>query len=86
MGLGDSAIINQLPAKIESSKCLLVGLRSWDEGMQERQHKLGIKGVSPAELYENNTYDVVGFTVAELMPGIAIKLKNLLKEIPLLND
>ena len=39
-----------LPGKTDASKALIVGLRSWDKGMQERQRKLGIKGLSPQEV------------------------------------
>jgi arginase len=54
LGMGDETIINTLPVKISPSKALLVGLRSWDEGMKERQTELGIKGLSPAEVIENS--------------------------------
>lgn len=138
LGLGDKEIMNTLPAKIDASKVLIVGLRSWDEGMHERQAKLGIKGVSPQEVAENSnlvmdwlkntgasrvvihfdmdvldpaeiiaaigtdpngmkiaeavrlindissTYDLIGLTVAEPMPRVAIKLRNMLDQLPLL--
>lgn len=138
LGLGDKEIMNILPGKFDASKALLVGLRSWDEGMKERQAELGIKGLSPAEVAENSNavmewlkntgaskvvihfdmdvldpaeiiaavgtdpngmkiaevvrvindissdYDIVGLTVAEPMPRIAIKIKNMLNQLPLL--
>lgn len=138
LGLGDGEIINTLPAKVDASKALLVGLRSWDTGMKERQGELGIKGLSPAEVAENsdaimewlkNTraskvvihfdmdvldpaeiiaavgtdpdgmkieetvrvindiaskYDLISLTVAEPMPRVAIKIKNMLNQLPLL--
>lgn len=140
LGMGDETIINTLPAKVDASKALLVGLRSWDEGMKERQAKLGIKGLSPAEVANSSTpvmewlknsgaskvvihfdmdvldpaeiiaavgtdpngmkmteairvindiaaeYDLVGLTVAEPMPQVAIKIKNMLNSLPLLKD
>lgn len=138
LGLGDKEIMNTLPAKIDASIALIVGLRSWDEGMRERQNELGIKGLSPQEVAGNSNavmhwlkntgvskvvihfdmdvldpteiiaaigtdpngmkiaevvrlindiaseYDVVGLTVAEPMPRVAIKLRNMLEQLPLL--
>lgn len=140
MGMVDEVIMKTLPAKVDASKCLLVGIREWDEGMQERQAELGIKGLSPSEVKENslqvmewlkNTgvskvvihfdldvldpsdliaavgvvpagmkidevlrvindisseYDIVGLTVAEPMPRVAIKIRNILDKLPLLNN
>lgn len=54
LGLGDPQIMEMLPAKGEASKTLIVGLRAWDEGMPERQNKLGIKGLAPVETVENS--------------------------------
>lgn len=140
LGMGDEEIISLLPGRIDASKALIVGLRSWDEGMQERQQKLGIKSLSPAQVAENSSailywiketgiskvmihfdldvldpaeliaavgvdpngmkieevlrvihdiaaqYDIVGLTVAEHVPRVAIKLRNILNELPLLNE
>lgn len=140
MGMGDEEIMKMLPAKVDPSKALLVGLRSWDEGMKKRQAELGIKGLAPAEVAENSSaviewlkntgaskvvihfdldvldpaeiiaavgtdangmkieetirlindiaaqYDIVGLTVAEPMPRVAIKIRNMLHELPLLKD
>lgn len=140
LGLGDEDIMKVLPGKLEASKSLLVGLRSWDEGMKSRQKELGIKGLSPAEVAAGSTavlewlkgtgaskvvvhfdldvldpnemiagvgvepdgmkiqgvvrlindiaaeYDLVGLTVAEPMPRIAIKIRNMLDQLPLLKD
>lgn len=140
LGMGDEEIINTLPSKFDASKALLVGLRSWDEGMQERQKELGIKGLSPEEVagsssavmeWLKNTgaskvvihfdldvidpaemiagvgvdpngmkiddvvrvindisaeYDLLSLTVAEPMPRIAIKMRNMLGRLPLLNE
>lgn len=47
LGMGDEEIMRLLPGKFDASKALIVGLRSWDTGMKERQEKLGIKGLSP---------------------------------------
>lgn len=140
LGMGDEEIMNVLPGKFETSKSLLVGLRSWDEGMKERQKELGIIGLSPAEVAADSTavqewlkgtgvskvvihfdldvldpnemiagvgvepdgmkiqevvrvindiaaeYDLVGLTVAEPMPRIAIKIRNMLDQLPLLKE
>lgn len=140
LGMGDKEILSILPGKVEASKALIVGLRSWDDGMKERQEKLGIKGLAPAEVAENskavmdwlrNTgaskvvihfdmdaldpaeiiaavgtdpngmkiheavrvmndiaseYDVVGLTVVEPMPRVAIKIRNMLNQLPLLKE
>lgn len=139
LGLGDEEIMNLLPGKIEASKALLVGLRSWDRGMQERQKKLGIPGLSPRETAQDssvvlqwlkntgvarvavhfdmdvldpgeiiaavgvepngmkisevvrlindiaNEYNLVGLTIAEPMPRIAIMIRNMMNQLPLLN-
>lgn len=138
LGMGDKEIIGLLPGKFDVSKVLIVGLRSWDKGMQERQQELGIKGLSPAEVANNSSaimdwlkksgvskvvvhfdldvldpaeivagvgvepngmkireavrvindiassYDLVGLTIAEPMPRLAIKIKNMLNQLPLL--
>ncbi|WP_289622197.1 arginase family protein, partial [Bacteroides congonensis] len=140
MGMGDEEIMGLLPGKVDTSKTLLVGLRSWDEGMKERQQELGVKGLSPKEVANDSSeimewlkntgvskvvihfdmdaldpaeiiaavgvepdgmkikeavrvindisseYDLVGLTVAEPMPRIAIKLRNMLNQLPLLKD
>ncbi|MDR3197031.1 MAG: arginase family protein [Planctomycetaceae bacterium] len=138
MGMGDEDLINTLPAKIDASKVLIVGVREWDKGMKERQKELGIKGLASSEVSENSSavmewlknagtskvvihfdldvldpsdliaavgvvpggmkidevvrmindisveYDIVGLTIAEPMPRTAIKIRNMLKELPLL--
>ena len=126
------------PEKVAEMSKAYVGLRSWDEGMKERQKNLGIKGLSPEEVAKDSSsilkwlkgtgaskvvvhfdmdvidpadmiagvgvepngmkidevvrvinniaskYDLVGLTVAEPMPRIAIKLRNMLDRLPLL--
>ncbi|UYU47131.1 MULTISPECIES: arginase family protein [Bacteroides] len=138
LGMGDEEIMGLLPGKFDASKVLIVGLRSWDTGMKERQEKLGIKGLSPEKVAGDSSailewlketgaskvvihfdldvldpaeiiagvgvepdgmridevvrvindiaskYDLVGLTVAEPMPRIAIKIKNMLHQLPLL--
>lgn len=140
LGMGDEKIMNILPGKVDASKALIVGLRSWDEGMKERQEKLGIKGLSPSEVANESSavmqwlkntgaskvvihfdmdvldpaeiiaavgtdpdgmkiegvvrlindvaseYEVVGLTVAEPMPRVAIKIRNMLNQLPLLTE
>ena len=136
--MGHKKIINLLPEKFDISKTLIVGLRSWDKGMKERQEELKIKSLSPDEVRNNSSailewlkntgvskvvihfdldvldpaeiiagvgveangmkikeviriindiaskHDLVGLTIAEPMPRIAIKLKNMMNELPLL--
>lgn len=138
LGMGDKEIIDMLPAKFDATKALIAGVRSWDNGMQERQKELGIKGLSPEEVSDDSSvilewlkttgaskvvihfdldaldpaeiiagvgvepngmkikevvrvindiaakYDLVGLTVAEPMPRIAIKIRNMLEQLPLL--
>lgn len=140
LGMGDEEIMRLLPEKFGVSETLIVGLRSWDEGMQDRQQKLGIKSLSPSETAQDSApvlewlkktgvskavihfdldvidpaemiagvgvepdgmkieeavrvirdiarhTELVGLTVAEPMPRIAIKIKNMLGELPLLNS
>lgn len=138
LGMGDKEIIDMLPAKFDATKALIAGVRSWDNGMQERQKELGIKGLSPEEVSDDSSvilewlkttgaskvvihfdldaldpaeiiagvgvepngmkikevvrvindiaakYDLIGLTVAEPMPRIAIKIRNMLEQLPLL--
>lgn len=140
LGIGDDEFMQLLPGKYEASKALIVGLRSWDPGMKERQKELGIKGLSPAEVAESSEavmnwlketgvskvvihfdldaldpaeiiagvgvdpdgmkieevvrvindiasqYQLVGLTIAEPMPRIAIKIRNMLNQLPLFKD
>lgn len=140
LGMGDEEIIGMMPGKFDVSKALIVGLRSWDEGMKERQAELGIKGLSPSEVADNSVaamewlkatgvskvvihfdldvldpaeiiagvgvepngmkinevvrlindiasaYDLVGLTIAEPMPRVAIKIRNMLDRLPLLKE
>lgn len=138
LGMGDKEIMELLLARFDPSKALLVGLRSWDAGMKERQAELNLEGLAP-EVTTNNSravlswlkttgaskvvihfdldvidpsemiagvgiepngmkieactrvindiasaYDIVGLTIAEHMPRMAIKMKNLLNQMPLL--
>ena len=51
MGMGDSKILSELPAKIEPAKILYVGLRDWErDEIVQRQQQLGIKHLSPADV------------------------------------
>lgn len=142
LGMGDENIMRLLPAKVDASKALLVGLRAWETegGTKERQQELGVKHLSPKEVAGNSNavlswlketgaskvlvhfdldvidpqemiaavgtdpdgmriaevirvindiateYDLVGLTIAEPMPRVAIKIKNMLNELPLLKD
>lgn len=138
LGMGDEEIIRTLPGRYDASRALIVGVRSWDDGMKERQKELGIKGLSPEEVAEDSSailewlkstgvskvvihfdldvldpaeiiagvgvepdgmkineavrvindiaseYDLVGLTVAEPMPRVAIKIRNMLNQLPLI--
>jgi len=142
MGMGDKGIMELLPAKVDASKVLLVGLRAWETegGTKERQQELGIKHLSPAQVAESSSAviqwlkstgaskvvvhfdldvidpkemiaavgtdpdgmkisevvrvinniskecELVGLTFAEPMPRTAIKIRNMLNELPLLKD
>ena len=138
LGMGDEEIIRTLPGRYDASRALIVGVRSWDDGMKERQKELGIKGLSSEEVAEDSSailewlkstgvskvvihfdldvldpaeiiagvgvepdgmkinevvrvindiaaeYDLVGLTVAEPMPRVAIKIRNMLNQLPLI--
>ena len=141
MGLGEQKIISALPARIEASRILYVGLRNWErEEIELRQKQYGIPHLTCADVAENSRAvlkwlrscgaskvlihfdmdvldpaeivaaagpepdgmklaqvvrvindiaaekEVVGLTVAEPMPRIAIRLKNMLSRLPLLNQ
>ena len=139
MGLGDKAIVSQLPARISPEKILLVGLRDWErDEIKARQQEYGIKHLSPEDVATDSSAvidwlkkckasrvvvhfdmdvldpaeiiaavgvvpdgmkmadvvrvindiasekELVGLTVAEPMPRIAIRLKSMLAQLPLL--
>lgn len=142
MGRGDKEIVGLLPAQINPSKALLVGLRAWDgtNATKERQREFGVNSLSPGQVADNSNqildwlktsgatkvlihfdldvldpaeiiaavgtdpdgmkietairvindiaskYDVVGLTIAEPMPRVAIKIKNMLNQMPLLKS
>ena len=51
MGLGDERLTALLPARIEPSKILYVGLRDWErEEIKVRQQEYGIRHLSPEEV------------------------------------
>lgn len=139
MGLGDKAIVSQLPARIPTEKILFVGLRDWErDEIKARQQEYGIKHLSPEDVATDssavidwlkkceasrvvvhfdmdvldpaeiiaavgvvpdgmkmadvvrvindiaNEKELVGLTVAEPMPRIAIRLKRMLAQLPML--
>lgn len=50
MGDGDKKILGQLPAKIDPSRILFVGLRDWErDEIKVRQNEYGIKHLTPEE-------------------------------------
>lgn len=139
MGQGEEQILSTLPAKIEPSKILFVGLRNWErDEIKIRQKQYDIKDIPGEEVTENSDAilnwlkscdaskvvihfdmdvldpaeivaavgtdpngmkmaqviriindiaaekELVGLTVAEAMPRTAIRIKNMLEQLPLL--
>ncbi len=139
MGMGDQQIISELPAKIDPSKILFVGLRDWErDEIKARQKQYGIKHLTPEEVKENSDAltgwlkacgaskvvihfdmdvldpaeiiaavgvvpngmriaevvrvindiarekEIVGLTIAEPMPRTAIRIREMLHQLPLL--
>lgn len=139
MGLGDTALVGQLPARIPAENILYVGLRDWEcEEIRLRQQQYGIPHLSPQAWREDpeslrrwlgtcgashalvhfdmdvldpaeiiaavgvspdgmklaevvrvindvaQEKELVGLTVAEPMPRIALRLKRMLEQLPLL--
>lgn len=139
MGLGDKQIISELPAKVDPSKILFVGLRDWErDEIKARQKEYGIKHLTPEEVQEDGDAirawlascgaskvmvhfdmdvldpaeiiaavgvvpngmkikevvrvindiaqekEIVGLTVAEPMPRTAIRIQEMLRQLPLL--
>lgn len=141
-GMGDKKIVDILPAKLNPSKSIIVGLRAWGDtnASKERQTELGVKSLLPIQVVQNSTavldwlkttgaskvvihfdldaldpaeiiaavgtdpdglkietvvrvinditkeYDLVGLTIAEPMPRVAIKIKNMLNQMPLFKE
>lgn len=141
-GMGNKKIVDILPAKLNPSKSIIVGLRAWGDtnASKERQAELGVKSLLPIQVVQNSTavldwlkttgaskvvihvdldaldpaeiiaavgtdpdglkietvvrvinditkgYDVVGLTIAEPMPRVAIKIKNMLNQMPLFKE
>ena len=51
MGLGDAKILAELPARIDPSRVLLVGLRDWErDEIRARQRELGIAHLAPQDV------------------------------------
>lgn len=139
MGYGEKQIISSLPAKMDASKILFVGLRNWErDEIKVRQKQYRIKDITGEEVAENSDAirvwlkscgaskvmihfdmdvldpaeiiaavgtdpngmkmeqvirvindiaaekEIVGLTVAEAMPRTAIRIKNMLSQLPLL--
>lgn len=139
MGYGDQKILAELPAKIDPSNILFVGLRNWErEEIKSRQQQYGLKHLSPQDVAQNSDAlktwlkscraskvvihfdmdvldpaeiiaaagtdsdgmkmeevirvindiaaekELVGLTIAEPMPRTAIRIKNMLHQLPLL--
>ncbi len=139
MGLGDKQIVSELPARIEPSKILFIGLRDWErDEIKNRQKQYGLKHLTPADVRESSDAvrqwlktcgaskivvhfdmdvldpdeiiaavgvvpdgmkiaevvrvindiaqekEIVGLTIAEPMPRTAIRIKEMLSQLPLL--
>lgn len=55
MGLGDKKIVGALPAKIDPSKILLVGIRDWErDEIKARQKQYGIRYLTPEEVAKDS--------------------------------
>lgn len=51
MGLGDAKILAELPARVDPSRVLLVGLRDWErDEIRARQRELGIAHLAPRDV------------------------------------
>ena len=51
LGLGDRDILAELPARMEPSRVLFVGLRDWERGeIKERQVQYGIRHFTPTDV------------------------------------
>lgn len=140
LGKCGDGITPLLPATIDPSHALIVGLRAYEEtgGTEERKKEFGIKSLSPSEATGERVlawlssinakkvlvhfdmdvldpseiiaavaavpdglkidqvvniirdiqtqHEIVGLTVAEPMPRLAIKIRNMLAQLPLLNS
>lgn len=139
MGMGDKKITGMLPAKLDASRILFVGLRDWErDEIKARQQELGIPHLTAQQVRDNSdavikwlrstgaskavihfdmdvldpneiiaavgvvpdgmkisevvrvindvasASELVGLTVAEPMPRTAIRIRNMLNELPLL--
>ena len=65
MGLGDAKILAELPARIDPSRVLLVGLRDWErDEIRARQRELGIAHLAPQDVAGDSRAVVEGWKVA----------------------
>ncbi|MGL4908824.1 MAG: arginase family protein, partial [Bacteroidales bacterium] len=57
LGKGDKQILNIMPAKIDPSKTLIVGLRAWGDtnASKKRQAEFKVKSLLPYEVADNST-------------------------------
>lgn len=54
MGLGDAAVVGQLPARIAPERIFMVGLRDWErEEIRRRQEEYGIAYLTPEDFRED---------------------------------
>ena len=139
MGRGDARIVSALPAHIDPSRVLLVGVRDWERPeIEVRRRQYGIRHLTPADVAADSgavrewlhscgasrvavhfdmdmldpaeivaavgvvpggmktaevvrvigdiaaTKELVALTVAEPMPRTAVRIRNMLRELPLL--
>jgi len=138
MGKGDKELMKELPATMDASRILMVGLRNWErDEIRTRQQAYGIPHLTPEEVANNSEAvrgwlhscgaskvvihfdmdvldpteiiaavgtdpdgmkihevirlindiakekEIVGLTIAEPMPRIAIRIKSMLEQLPL---
>ena len=76
-GTGVSRVVIHLDLDVLDPAEIVAGVGVEPDGMKMEQVARVIEDVAA-------TYDVVGLTVAEPMPRIAIKIRNLLARLPLL--
>ena len=89
MGLGDREIVSALPARIAPERILLAGLRDWDPAEIVAAAGTAPDGLRMADVVRvigevAAAKDLVALTVAEPMPRTALRLQEMLSQLPLL--
>ncbi|NIG55633.1 arginase family protein [Chitinophaga sp. Cy-1792] len=76
---GKSKVLIHFDLDVLDPKEIIAAVGTDPEGLKINEVIRIIRDIAAA-------YDVVGLTVAEHMPRVAIKLRNILRQLPLLND